>query len=190
MSEGNFQRILAIHAAPTLLGIKCANLISVPATGKEIAVLRKKFQTETQGSGLRMRVLCGCRERILVYIYHEQLLSLQLGSPEVQAFLQDYGYAEDMTVPEMLTTLGKRISCESFPHEIGVFLGYPLADVEGFIRNAGQNCLLCGCWKVYSEPERAKQLFNAYGRCREYLCDKLEQGIDLYQALQFQEVFS
>ena len=68
--------------------------------------------------------------------------------------------------------------------------GYPLADVEGFIRNAGQNCLLCGCWKVYSEPEHAQRTFAEYGRCREYLCDKLEQGVDLYQALQFQEVFS
>ena len=190
MSEVKFQKILADHAAPTLLGIKCANLISVPATGKEIAVLRDHFLSETQGSGLRMCVLCGCRERILVYIYHEQLLSMQLARPEILAFLKGYGYAENMTVQEMLDTLGKRISCESFPHEIGIFLGYPLADVEGFIRNAGQNCLLCGYWKVYSEPERAKQIFTNYGRCRAYLCDKLEQGVDLYQALHFQEVFS
>ena len=98
--------------------------------------------------------------------------------------MQNYGYAEDMTVPVMLTMLGNRISCESFPHEIGVFLGYPLADVEGFIRNAGQNCLLCGCWKVYSDPESARRTFANYDRCRDILCDKLQQGCDFFRALE------
>ena len=146
MSERNFQKILAGHAAPTLLDIKCANLISVPATGKEIAVLRRRFLSGTQRRGLQMRVLCGCGQRLLVYIYHERLLTARLRDPEVSAFLRDYGYTEDMPVQEMLSVLGKRITCGSFPHEIGIFLGYPLADVEGFIRNAGQNCLLCGVW--------------------------------------------
>lgn len=188
MSESHFQKILAVHAAPTLLGIKCANLISVPATGKEIAILRKHFLSGTQNSGLQMRVLCGCRERLLVYIYHERMLTSLLNEPEIIAFLKTYGYSENMTVQEMLSMLAKRLTCSSFPHEIGVFLGYPLADVEGFIRHAGQNCLLCGCWKVYSNLEQAERLFEAYDQCRSYLCDKLEQGLDLYEALQIQEV--
>ena len=190
MSELTFQKILAGHAAPTLLGIKCANLISIPVTGKEIAVLRRRFLSGTQHSGLQMRVLCGCGLRLLVYIYHSQLLEMRLRDPDVSAFLQRYGYREDMSLQEMLSILGKRITCGRFPHEIGIFLGYPLADVEGFIQNAGQNCLLCGVWKVYSEPECATRTFEQYGRCREYLCDKLEQGFDLYEALQTQEVFS
>ena len=38
-----------------------------------------------------------------------------------------------------------------FPHEIGIFLGYPLADVAGFIRNKGRNCKCIGTWKVYGD---------------------------------------
>lgn len=188
MSEQHFQRILAFHAAPTLFGIKCANLISVSATGHELASVRRRFLSNCRG--LRMRTLCTCGERILVYIYHERLLRDRLRDPAVLDFLHAYGYTQEMSLQEMLSMLGKRVGCGSFPHEIGVFLGYPLADVEGFIRNAGQNCLLCGCWKVYSEPERARQTFEQYGRCRAYLCDKLEQGVDLYHALQNQEVIS
>ncbi len=188
MSETHFQQILAVHAAPTLLGVKCANLISVPVTGEEITKLRRKFLSCTQSRGLRMRVLCGCGERLLIYIYHERLLIMRLHDPEIRAFLRKYGYTEDMSLQDMLSVLGKRITCGRFPHEIGIFLGYPLADVEGFIRNGGQNCLLCGVWKVYSEPERARQTFAHFGRCRAYLCDKLEQGLDLYEALQIQEV--
>ena len=36
-----------------------------------------------------------------------------------------------------------------FPHEIGVFLGYPLEDVVGFIRHRGKCFTCCGCWKSY-----------------------------------------
>ena len=36
----------------------------------------------------------------------------------------------------------------SFPHELGLLLGYPVEDVLGFIRNEGRNYLYCGYWKV------------------------------------------
>ena len=37
---------------------------------------------------------------------------------------------------------------EAFPHEIGLFLGYPPEDVDAFIKNgaAGEKCI--GMWKV------------------------------------------
>ena len=53
-----------------------------------------------------------------------------------------------------------------FPHEIGVFLGYPLEDVIGFIRNKGQ-CFCClGCWKAYSNEAQARRVFALYEKCR------------------------
>ena len=58
---------------------------------------------------------------------------------------------EDAGVPDcdgMLRQLSRRLCCEAdFPHEIGVFLGYPLTDVVGFIENQGRNFTCCGCWK-------------------------------------------
>ena len=83
-----------------------------------------------------------------------------------------------------LNRLSKRIAEESeFPHEIGIFLGYPTEDVEGFIANKGDNFKLCGCWKVYGDEEKAKRLFINYDRCRSFLCNKLNEGSDIYRAL-------
>ena len=43
------------------------------------------------------------------------------------------------TADELLAQLAERLCCEQdFPHEIGVFLGYPLADVIGFIKTAAK----------------------------------------------------
>ncbi len=42
-----------------------------------------------------------------------------------------------------------------FPHEIGLFLGYPPEDVCGYIRNKGK-CQKCtGHWQVYGDENFA-----------------------------------
>ena len=54
---------------------------------------------------------------------------------------------------------------EEFPHEIGLFLGYPPEDVRGFIENGAENCKCVGCWKVYGNVEAAKKTFAKYKKC-------------------------
>ena len=177
----SFERTLAVHSAPTLLGIKCANLISAAIEKKGFLSYQREFESN---SGIKLRVLCKCRERQLLYVYHETLLAMQLSQPDIRAFLSQFGYSDNMDLQQMLMQLAKRMQCGNFPHEIGIFLGYPLADVKGFIANHGKNCLLCGCWKVYSDPESAQRTFANYDRCRDILCDKLQQGCDFFRALE------
>jgi hypothetical protein len=60
----------------------------------------------------------------------------------------------------MLARLQRRFLNEGFPHEIGLFLGYPPEDVRGFIFNKGQNFICCRYWKVYHNAERAMEMFR------------------------------
>ena len=70
------------------------------------------------------------------------------------------------TADELLDQLAERLCCKGdFPHEIGVFLGYPLADVIGFIQNRGKNFTACGYWKVYTDPTAAQAEFDRYKKC-------------------------
>lgn len=177
-----FENELAAHTAPALMGVKCANLVSVSLSDEAICHCLDDFKTRTEQYGLKIRSLCKCKERTMVYVYHEKLLEAWLETAE--GFLSGYGYTEDMSLDEKLDILAGRMTCGNFPHEIGAFLGYPLEDIIGFIENQGRNCLLCGCWKVYSNAEEAQRTFNIYGRCREILCDRLKNGLDLYQAIE------
>ena len=68
---------------------------------------------------------------------------------------------------------------ESFPHEIGIILGYPPEDIEGFKRYKGRNFKCCGYWKVYGNAERAQKMFDAYTLCREKLMQALQDGVTL-----------
>ena len=89
-----------------------------------------------------------------------------------------------MSFEECINRLAQRIrESDSFPHEVGVFLDYPLEDVIGFIENAGANYKLCGCHKVYGDEVKAARTFSNYAKCRNFLCGKLNMGNDIYQAL-------
>jgi hypothetical protein len=46
-----------------------------------------------------------------------------------------------------------------FPHEVGIFLGYPLEDVISFSAGKSSPYTCHGYWKVYFRPEKAERTF-------------------------------
>lgn len=76
---------------------------------------------------------------------------------------------------ELETTQGE----SAFPHEIGLILGYPPADVAGFIALKGAGYLACGGWKAYSEPQSALETFQRNRRCTEEFQALYAQGAPL-----------
>lgn len=178
-----FEHKLAYHTAPTLLGIKPASLVSIredETDDKEIA----EFNAKAGSKGLKIRVICKCKSHSLIMLYSSDRLAKQLWSEKNAEVLWQYGYNTQMTLDEMLDHLAMRVQNSSgFPHEIGIFLGYPIEDVRGFIENSGGNFKLCGYWKVYGDTEKAMRTFENYDRCRIFLCNKLSHGADIYQAL-------
>ncbi|MBE6850640.1 MAG: DUF3793 family protein [Ruminococcus sp.] len=180
----NFGQKLAMHTAPTLLGIKCASLLSLRIESEEVCDYSAYFNYRVSAKGLKSRILCSCRSHTLLLVYHEKLLTARLADRSARKVLENSGYASDWSLEECLSFLAQRIQCSSeFPHEIGIFLGYPTEDVLGFIANHGDNYKFCGCWKVYGCEESAKRTFANYEKCRKFLCNKLNEGADLYQAL-------
>ena len=89
-----------------------------------------------------------------------------------------------MDAEEALVHLIERLSeleDGGFPHEIGIFLDYPLGDVIGFIENAGRNFKCSGCWKVYCNECEAVKLFAKYKKCRDVYVRLWQQGRSVMQ---------
>lgn len=162
------EKMIIDYCAPTLANMKSANMFnykyeSLLKLQEEIAEANKKLNEK----GVFVEVLKVAKTRALVYVYREYLLEADLAKEGVESLLRQYGYS-NLEVSECLETLKQHLrESDCFPHEIGVFLGYPLADVQGFIKHGGKNCKYCGIWKVYSNECETRQLFAKFRKCTE-----------------------
>ena len=124
-----------------------------------------------------MRLLQLGPDRALIYVYRIRRLVRDLADPEIRQFLADCGY-RDFSMEGALAHLARRIMEKGgeFPHEIGLFLGYPLGDVKGFIKHRGQHCKCTGCWKVYCDEREARRQFCRFEKCRSIYCRLYREG--------------
>ena len=79
-----------------------------------------------------------------------------------------------------MTTLEDQCRRIPLPHEVGIFIGYPLKDVMGFIERAPRTPVVRGDWQVFGEPEESLGLMRLY-RCAEQLAEKI---IETYQDIE------
>ena len=180
-----FEELLAWHCAPVMVGIKVANLFSMPIRdGAELGKILEDYNREFAARKLIFRQMCYCSRRVLVLVYNEEKLAQLLQDKGYRAYLIAAGYQERATVEEDLATLEKHLQeSAGFPHEIGIFLGYPLEDVIGFVINKGSGCKFSGYWKVYGDVTRAQRLFATYERYRNFILKKISEGIPLYSVV-------
>ena len=101
-------------------------------------------------------------------------LENDLSQPSAAEILRSMGYPEN----GQLSSLVRKFRAEEeFPHEIGLFLGYPPEDVQGFLDNRPCKCV--GCWKVYGDVDSARKKFSLYKKCARVYCDRLAKGTDM-----------
>lgn len=171
--EQKLSMSMAIHCAPILKGSKLANIMTV--SGRELA-LTEFMLRETEISCCFFGTE---REKGILYLYREKELRAYLNSDRVREFLAQYGYRGG-SMEELLQRLAGRIARyggqNSFPHEIGIFLGYPLEDVKGFIENEGKNFRHLGYWKVYHDVQGAVRLFRQFDEEREQAVGEIILG--------------
>lgn len=171
--------MLVRHCAPTLAGMKIGNLVAYTTTDrKELDLIIKQRNAQFNHKGVYFTVLKWQKGRTLVYVYRKKQLLQTLQSPEIQVFLQSKGY-HDFKLEHALSVLRAHLIDKDFPHEIGVFLGYPLEDIKAFIEHKGANYKCVGCWKSYTDEQEAKKIFAKYSKCTRVYCEQLAQGCDI-----------
>lgn len=154
------------QCAPTLAGIKTGSLFSVEFSDEKTAVHEiRELNNKIGRKGLRAIPVGMQKKRTLIYLYRPMDLYRDFENPEVLAILKDRGYPCE-SVAGCIVQLVKRLAQEKdFPHEIGLFLGYPPCDVRGFINSPKDGVKIVGYWKVYGDQNRAMQLFEKYKKC-------------------------
>ena len=168
--------------SPTLAGLKTAGLFSYRF--QEIDTLRKEVREENRklnAKGVFIEVLTIKDFRALVYVYRRERLKRDLMQEEARKLLKQMGYSR-WEWRDCLEQLKERLEeYECFPHEIGLFLGYPFQDVLGFIEQKGKNYKCAGFWKVYGDETEMTKLFGRLKKCREIYGRLFSEGRTILQ---------
>ena len=174
---------LALELAEVLQGAKPANLISLTnktrSCGRNLYLLWQEHGADLlEESGLSFRVLADRGNSILLLLYRREALGALLAQKSARVILAKAGYPEPECFEAVLSELCARMAGEGFPHEIGVFLGYPLKDVVGFMGWARLPYTCQGPWKIFGNPEPSLKLAQAHRDCRCQMSRQLASGLN------------
>ena len=163
--------------APTLAGMKTGSIYSCPFDTREMLLRELQgLNRKLSSRGLRIMPLRFGEDRALLYLFRPEELMHDLQCPCARKILSDAGY-DDLRLGKCMRCLIERLQKrEDFPHEIGLFLGYPPEDVQGFIDNRAQNYKRICAWKVYGDEEKAQRTFEKYKKCTESYCRSYRAG--------------
>lgn len=172
-------RMIVEYGAPTLCGLKPGSLFAPRMDG---ARLEREMEALAPGlleRGVRMIRIDAPRGTLLM-LARPAVLEEVLAGREEAAFLQALGY-DTSDARQAGEQLAQRMEEDRpFPHEVGVFLGYPLEDVVGFIEHDGRDCAAQGAWKVYGDVERAERTFERFARCTQACRQLFDGGVPLH----------
>lgn len=168
------------NCAPTLAGLKTASLFTCPCDDrKQLRTSLQRLNRIFSKKGLRLLPLRFSEEKALIYLYRPAMLRRDLSQDTAHCLLRHLGYNPNRC-EECIVRLRKKLHSDpAFPHEIGLFLGYPAEDVRGFLEQ-GPDCAKCsGCWRVYGNVDSALKTFAKYKKCTRVYCDRWEQTHDI-----------
>jgi hypothetical protein len=159
--QAGLSRIMVNYCGPVLMGCKPAALFTLQSQSA-FACLASLLP-----KGLSLMVLRKSGGRLLVLLFQKERLEKAILNESAGTVLAGMGYPKSASIFIVLKYLKKQFETKAFPHEVGLFLGYPVEDVLGFVEHQGRNYKLCGYWKVYGDVEEAKLRFRMYDACRE-----------------------
>ena len=174
--EKKLWEVIANQCAPVLADVKPSNLLILTSEEEEVFLQMEELPH------ISSLCLYEGKNKSTWLLYRRDRLESALVWPQTGEFLEQYGYRMVReSLDEKLLRLQHRFAeykegRQPFPHEMGVFLGYPLGDVIGFIKNAGQNCKCVGCWKVYCNECEAIKAFARFKKCTSVYVRLWNQG--------------
>lgn len=179
-------RFLLVKTAAVRRGVKPAELLrvrhcysGVNSEGLRVCLYRSDIYVILGLDYIELKVE---ESSSLVLFYNPSALASTLAEECNRQWLARLGYRENGSPGELLAELRRRFSEGEIPHEVGVFIGYPLKDVEGFMRHLPATPLhgRHGAWRVYGNARESVSLMNRYEREESRAADMLlsASGVD------------
>ena len=158
------KRILEMIGA-VILGSKPAEIINIPGSNEEKKLKLSQIESFfSHCTRITYRIITTYDGGKRVLFINEKSMEKVLSNKRCVNFLKFVGYSSDYELNEYMDELVFRLQSEEFPHEIGVFLGYPLKDVLGFMGYGKNELVEIRNWRIYGDKEVSYKVYNSFMR--------------------------
>ena len=176
--NSSYVRWLLEVLGPVLLGSKPSEIISIPNFDKNKNQKLNDICTHfNKCKNINVIIINNNGYKIL--FINKKSLSKILNNIDNKYFLKNLGYPSKVNIDTYLDILVTKLKSNIFPDEIGVFLGYPLKDVLGFMGYGKYGLFDTRYWKIYGDPKSSYNLYLKFLHERNKIKEMLKtQDID------------
>lgn len=171
----------ALQCAPLILGLRISLFLTV--TDCQL----KRMEDILKDRKISIYKISKNHGKMAVLLFYEKKMKEYFAEDSVCSLLDGLGYSAG-NLSDNMNIFAKKYrefmqNKKPFPHEMGIFLGYPPEDVKGYLENKGNNFLCAGYWKVYENAQEKCRLFSQFDWARNVLVSLILQGNSLGEAV-------
>ncbi|NVN91997.1 MAG: DUF3793 family protein [Desulfuromonadales bacterium] len=169
---------IALETAEILAGAKPSALISIPnrsrICGRNLYKLWLKHGFEVlEQTCLFVREIGNGSGNTQLLFYIANDIAHFLRRRDVSTLLARAWYQSPILTERALDQLEERLKAGTFPHEIGLFLGYHPKDVAAFMGWFRLPFACQGPWKMFGNPRASLRLAEIFRNCRNNMAERL-----------------
>lgn len=185
-------RFLLLKTAAVRSGVKPGELLRVQhcyksrnSEGFNFCLYRADILQTLKLNYLELRVE---PESSLILFFHRETMAMTLSDTKNLSLLSTLGYPVGPDIDDLLAFLRERFAVEKIPHEVGVFIGYPLKDVKGFMEKLPRTPVHRGDWTVFGDAAESLEKMSLYRKAEAFAgkildaCEDLQTFFDLFVA--------
>lgn len=148
---------------PVILGSKPSEILNISSKDKEKEIKLQKIEAFfSKCFKISYNVISTPDGGIRILFVNEESLAKILENKKCINFLKFLGYPSYTHLKEYINILVEKLHSQEFPHEIGIFLGYPLKDVVGFMGYGNYKFYKTKYWRIYGDPSISAIVYNRF----------------------------
>ncbi|GAA0101028.1 DUF3793 family protein [Paraclostridium bifermentans] len=161
---------------PVILGSKPSEILNISLNDNNKEYKIKEIESFFKNcSRLKYEIVYKDNGEIKILFINKDALSETLKNKKCVNFLKFIGYPNYYTLDNYINCLLDKLKENEFPHEIGIFLGYPLKDVVGFMGYGNYELQKTKYWRVYGNTEISDEIYNKFLEDRKKMRNMLEK---------------
>ncbi len=159
---------ILMRLGPTLVGDKPMHVFCFNHGFKYMKEVLEDFsELFDKHANIKYKIVRSDNKSVKVIVYNIKSMRTLLEDKRTKTFLSSNGYGDIEDPDDFMAILARELKKNFVPAEFGIFFGYPIKDVMGFMGHPSLKHVKTTAWKVYGDPKISDMLLCKYKEAEE-----------------------